>query len=86
MLSAAAPQAALRPCFGTAEHVIRLEEREKKEKTKSGSQSERGGSAIGVRMTSLSGRPLLSLRSSHPSCYSSSSEEARHNIADRQKK
>lgn len=32
----------------------------RREKKTSASESERGGSAIGVRMTSLSGRPLLS--------------------------
>lgn len=57
MLSAAAVWAALGPCFGSGKHVIHLEVEKKKKKNKSGSQSEGGGSAIGVRMTSLSGHP-----------------------------
>lgn len=59
MLSAATPPAALGPCFGTVKHVIRLEEGKKKKKFDS--QSERGGSAIGVRMTSLVWSPSTRL-------------------------
>ena len=44
MLSAAAPQAALGPCFGTVEHVIRLEQKKKKNKVSRREEEVRSGS------------------------------------------